>query len=127
MMGSDGIYHEHAAVHPRVYGSAGRLLGPMVRDRKLFSLEEAVQKMTGIPAKRFGLTDRGVLKENAFADVVVFDAATVTDRATYEQPRQSCYGIEQVIVNGVPIVTDSQPVSLEGRTCPGRRLHYSTH
>ncbi|MDC0307930.1 MAG: D-aminoacylase [Planctomycetaceae bacterium] len=125
MMGSDGIYHDNAHVHPRVFGSTGRLLGPLVRDRKLFSLEETVHKMTGVSATRFGLTDRGVLRENAFADVVVFDAETISDRATYADPQQTCVGIEQVIVNGSVIVKDSRPLVVNGERQPGRALKYS--
>ncbi len=125
MMGSDGIYHEKAHVHPRVFGSTGRLLGPLVRDRQLFSLEEAVHKMTGVSAKRFGLIDRGELRENAFADVVVFDAKTVSDCATYADPQQTCVGIEHVIVNGSSIVQNSQPLVVSGEQQPGRALKYS--
>ncbi|MBD3672553.1 MAG: D-aminoacylase [Planctomycetaceae bacterium] len=124
MMGSDGIYHESAHVHPRVFGSAGRLLGPMVRDRKLFSLEQAVHKMTGIPAQRFGLEDRGEIRENTFADVVVFDPQTVSDRATYDDPQQTCLGIEHVIVNGVPILQAGEPIEITGDLQPGRSLKY---
>jgi len=124
MMGSDGIYHEDAHIHPRVFGSTGRLLGPTVRDRQLFSLEQAVHKMTGLPAKRFGLKDRGALREHAFADVVIFDAESVTDRATYEEPQQTCLGIEQVIVNGITIVKESQPIVVSGERQPGRALKY---
>jgi N-acyl-D-amino-acid deacylase len=123
MMGTDGIYHDDGVVHPRAYGSSGRLLGPLVRDRKLFSLEDAVHKLTARPAERFGLTGRGVLREGAHADVVVFDAATVTDRATYDDPHQPCIGIEQVLVDGVSIVRDSSPLGSLGSP-PGRFLRY---
>lgn len=124
MMGTDGIYHDDGVVHPRAYGSAGRLLGPLVRDRKLFSLEDAVYKLTSYPAERFGLVDRGVLREGAFADIVVFDPAAVTDHATYDDPHRPCTGIEQVVVNGVPIVRDSHPAELDGGALPGRFLRY---
>ena len=124
MMGSDGIYQEGGHVHPRVFGSAGRILGPLVRDRKLFPLETAVQKMTSIPAIRFGLADRGELREGAFADVVVFDPETITDRATYENPQQTCVGVEQVFVNGVQILKDSEPIKVAGERQPGRALTY---
>ncbi|MEQ8789254.1 MAG: D-aminoacylase [Pirellulaceae bacterium] len=124
MMGSDGIFHEDGAVHPRVYGSAGRLLGPLVRDRKLFSLEDAVHKMTQRCAERFKMPGRGVLTEGAFADVVVFDAATVGDHATFDQPHQTCTGIEQVLVNGVAVIRDGAPVDELPKPLPGRFLRY---
>lgn len=124
MMGSDGIYQEGGHVHPRVFGTTGRILGPLVRDRKIFPLETAVQKMTSIPARRFGLTDRGELRAGAFADIVVFDPETVTDRATYQDPQQTCVGIEQVFVNGVQIVKDSAPIKVVSERQPGRALTY---
>lgn len=123
MMGSDGIWFPDSVVHPRVYGSAGRLLGSCVRDHQLFSLEAAVQKLSGIAAQRFGLRDRGVIREHAWADLVVFNAETVGDLATYEQPHQTCTGIEHVLVNGVPVVEQAQPVQFDERT-PGRFLRY---
>jgi N-acyl-D-amino-acid deacylase len=130
--GSDGIYHPGGHVHPRVYGSAGRWLGPYVRDRKLFSLEEAVHKLSGKSAARFGLANRGVIREKAFADVVVFDAATIADRATYENPTEPCIGIDHVLVNGRTVVANAQPAMAagdeaveanSGRLC-GRYLRY---
>ncbi len=124
LMGSDGIYFNDGAVHPRVYGSAARLLGPCVRDWKLFSLEDAVWKLTGGPAKRFRLVDRGEVRNGAFADLVIFDPEVVGDRATYAQPHQMSEGIDQVLVNGVPVVVDGQPVGFQGRTPPGRALKF---
>jgi N-acyl-D-aspartate/D-glutamate deacylase len=103
ILGSDGIYFPGGHIHPRVFGSAGRWLGPLVRDRRVHTLEAAIHKASGKSAVRFGLPDRGVLREGAFADAIVFDAATVTDRATYEQPQQECSGFEHVLVNGCPI------------------------
>jgi N-acyl-D-amino-acid deacylase len=120
MLGSDGIFFPDGLVHPRMYGSAPRILGPMVRDRRLFSLETAVQKMTSIPARRFGLTDRGVIREGAFADLVVFNPDTITDRATYANPSQLSTGIEQVLVNGQRVYTPASPA--EGLPTPGRAL-----
>jgi N-acyl-D-amino-acid deacylase len=124
MMGTDGIYGEGGAIHPRQYGSVGRLLGPCLRDDKLFSLEEAVYKLSGYPAARFGLQDRGRVKAGQFADLVVFDADTVVDRATFENPHQTCLGIEHVLVNGVPIIQDAAPVDLPAEPLPGRYLKY---
>ena len=102
-------------MHPRVFGSAGRWLGPLVRDRKLFSLEEAVHKLSGKSAARFGLADRGVIREGAFADLVVFDPATIADRATYEQPQQPCVGVDHVLVNGQSCRSEG------GQTCASLR------
>lgn len=126
MMGTDGIYHDDGVVHPRVYGSAGRLLGPLVRDRRLFSLEDAVHKMTQRCAERFKMAGRGVLREGAQADLVVFDAATVGDRATFTDPHQRCTGIEHVLVNGVAVVRHGAPVDDLPPPLPGRFLQYES-
>ncbi|MCH7987676.1 MAG: D-aminoacylase [Planctomycetes bacterium] len=124
MLGTDGIYFEGGLVHPRQFGSVGRLLGPCVRDKKLFTHEEAVHKLSGRSAERFGLNNRGVLKEGHFADVVVFDPETVTDRATYDDPQQLTTGIEQVLVNGVPIIQNGKPVESLQHPLPGRFLKF---
>jgi N-acyl-D-amino-acid deacylase len=87
--------------HPRAYGTFPRVLGRYVRDEHVLSLEEGVHKMTGMPAARLGLRDRGVLREGSAADVVVFDARRVTDRATFAEPHQYATGIDMVLVNGV--------------------------
>jgi N-acyl-D-aspartate/D-glutamate deacylase len=86
--------------HPRTYGTFPRVLGEYARERKLFSLETAVYKMTGMPAARLGLRDRGVLRVGAAADLVVFDAAGVKDESSYPDPHRYPSGIQQVIVNG---------------------------
>src|SRR5688500_2406227 len=124
MMVSDVIFFPDSTIHPRVYGSTGRVLGPCVRDSKLFSLEEAVYKLSGAAAARFGLRDRGIIREGAFADLVVFDADTIGDRATYEQPHQTCAGIQTVLVNGRVIVEQSAPVDSREELRPGRYLKY---
>ena len=124
MLGSDGIYFPDGAVHPRLYGSAARLLGPCVRDHQLFSLEDAVYKLSAHPASRFGLTQRGQIAEGFYADLVVFDAATVADRATYQDPHQYSVGVEHVLVNGVPIVRNGGAVEDLGPTWPGRYLKF---
>ena len=94
--------------HPRVYGTFPRVLGRYVRERKDMPLEEAIRKMTSLPARRLRLKDRGVLAEGKAADIVVFNPATIVDRATYEDPRQYPLGIRQVIVNGVLTVEGGQ-------------------
>lgn len=102
MIGSDGLPHD-AAPHPRLWGSFPRVLGHYGRLLGLFSLETAVYKMTGLTAKNFGLKDRGVLKEGAYADLTLFDADTVDEVATYEQPIAPARGIDTVIVNGTMV------------------------
>ena len=124
MLGTDGIYFPDGRVHPRVTGSAPRILGPLVRDRKLFTLESAVRKMSAIPAERFGLVDRGEIREGTFADLVIFDPATVTDRATYENPHELSIGIEYVLVNGVPIIAEGRVIEKLGPEWPGRALRF---
>ena len=120
MLGSDGIYFPDGCVHPRAYGSAGRMLGPMVRDRKLFTLEEAVYRSSTHAAERFGLAERGVIKAGNIADLIVFDPQTVTDRATYDDPNQWTEGVDAVVVNGVPVVEQSKPSEVSSP--PGRFL-----
>jgi N-acyl-D-amino-acid deacylase len=124
MMGSDGIYFDDGMIHPRVYGSAARLLGPCVRDWKLFSLEEAVYKLSTAASRRFGLKDRGEIREGAFADLVLFDPATVTDRATYQDPHQFPTGIPHVLVNGQFIVRDGETVEPNSPKQPGRAVRF---
>src|SRR5215204_2260555 len=106
--------------HPRGWGSYPRILGRYVRDEKLLSLEAAIQKMTGAPAARVGLRDRGLIKERMFADVVVFDPTKVLDKATFESPNQYPAGIEYVLVNGKISVDKGQRTSaLAGRVLRG--------
>jgi len=92
--------------HPRFYGTFPRVLGRYVRDEPLISLETAIHKMTGMPARRLGLSDRGVLREGAIADIVVFDPATVIDVTTFEDPHRYPIGIPQVLVNGESVIKD---------------------
>ncbi len=124
MLGTDGIYFDDGPIHPRVYGSVGRLLGPCVRDQRLFSLEDAVYKLAGWPSRRFGLTDRGELRKGALADVVVFDPQTVTDRATYDDPHQPTEGVLWTLVNGQVVIEDGRPAKLQDGPQPGRRLDF---
>ncbi|HYN10264.1 MAG TPA: D-aminoacylase [Vicinamibacterales bacterium] len=95
--------------HPRGNGNTARVLAEYVRERKVISLEEAVRKMTSLPAGHFGFRDRGVVREGAAADLVVFDPARVRDRATYAAPHAAPDGIVHVLVNGVPVVRDGEP------------------
>jgi N-acyl-D-amino-acid deacylase len=109
MIGSDAIYHDDACVHPRAYGTSPRILGRCVRDWKLFSLEDAVYKLSGAAAERFQIADRGTLEPRRFADLVVFDPATVHDPASFANPQQYPIGIDHVLVNGRCIVRDGEP------------------
>ena len=99
MIGSDGLPHDQHP-HPRLWGTFPRVLGHYCRDLGLFPLETAVHKMTGLSARQFLLEDRGELRAGAFADVVVFDAATIRDTATFERPKAVAVGVECVLVNG---------------------------
>jgi len=120
MIGSDGIAVSadgpwgRSPVHPRFYGSFPRVLAHFVRDRHAMPLEEAIRKMTSLPADKLGLKDRGRVKQGCAADLVVFDPATIQDRATFEQPHQYPTGIHGVMVNGQWVVragkqTDARP------------------
>jgi N-acyl-D-aspartate/D-glutamate deacylase len=104
--------------HPRAFGTFPRVLCRYSRELGLFPVEEAVRKMTSLPAERAGLRERGVLAPAHFADVVVFDPATVCDRATFEAPKRLAEGIEHVLVNGVPVLRDGEPTG----ALPGRGL-----
>ena len=102
MIGSDsGVRKiDESVPHPRGYGNNVRVLGRYVRELKIITLEDAIRKMTSFPAQTFGLRDRGVLREGFAADLVIFDASTVIDRATFTQPHQYPAGIDYVMVNG---------------------------
>jgi N-acyl-D-aspartate/D-glutamate deacylase len=100
MIGSDGIPTIEGKPHPRLYGTFARVLGKYAREEKLFSMHEAVYRMTGFAAAKFGLKDRGVVRAGAFADLVLFDAAKIIDRGTFEDPKRLPEGIRAVFVNG---------------------------
>ncbi len=106
--------------HPRAYGTFPRVLRKFVREDKLLSLEEAIRKMTALPAQKMRLADRGVLKAGMWADVVVFDPDTVADKATFEAPNQLSLGMDYVLVNGVPVIAGGKATSaLPGRVLRG--------
>jgi N-acyl-D-amino-acid deacylase len=106
MIGSDGIPTYGGKPHPRLYGTFPRVLGHYARDEGVLSLQEAVHRMTGMPATKFALAGRGVIEPGAWADMVLFDPATINDVATYESPRQHPTGISTVWVNGVAVMRD---------------------
>lgn len=108
MIGSDGLPHDRHP-HPRLWGTFPRVLGHYARDLGLFSLQEAIFRMTGLPAREFGFIDRGLLKLGYFADLVVFDPETVLDRATFENPQEPSAGIDRVFVNGVSVWEEGRP------------------
>lgn len=103
----DGLLFEPHG-HPRAFGSMPRFLGHYVRDLKLMPLEQAVRKITSLPAQRQGLVDRGLLKEGFFADITVFDPSTIADKATYTEPAQLSQGVKFVLVNGQLEFADGQ-------------------
>ncbi len=100
MIGSDGIPDLNGKPHPRLFGTFPRVLGHYVRERGLLTLPEAVRRMTALAAATFGLVDRGQIKSGHFADLVLFDPATISDTATYDEPKQEARGIRLVMVNG---------------------------
>jgi N-acyl-D-amino-acid deacylase len=115
MIGSDALPFD-SVPHPRLWGTFPRVIGRYARDLGLMTVEEGVRRMTGLPAAVFGFWDRGVVRRGAHADLVVFDAERIIDRATYEEPKRPAEGIELVMVNGVPVWHSGAPTG--GR--PGR-------
>ncbi len=104
--------------HPRAYGNFARVLGKYCRDEKVITLPGAIRRLSGFPATNLGLDHRGLLENGMFADVVVFDPATITDHATFEKPAQYATGIKHVLVNGVPVIRDGEHTGAK----PGRAL-----
>ena len=104
--------------HPRAYGTFARVLGKYVRDEKVLTMPEAIRKLSGLPATNLGLDHRGLLKEGMFADVVVFDPATIADSATFEKPQQYAVGVKHVFVNGVQVIQEGEHTGAK----PGRAL-----
>jgi N-acyl-D-aspartate/D-glutamate deacylase len=116
MIGSDGIPMDQGKPHPRLYGTFPRVLGHYVREESVLTLEDAVHRMTGLPAAKFRLDRRGLLREGWYADLVLFDPDAIGDRATYAEPRRHASGIAEVLVNGTAVLREGQPTG--GR--PGR-------
>jgi N-acyl-D-amino-acid deacylase len=122
MVASDGgvVEFGRGQPHPRSYGTNARVLADFVRARGLLTLEEAIRRMTSLPARTFGFLDRGLVRPGFVADLVLFDPARVDDRATFNDPHQYSEGFDYVLVNGVPVVakgelTDERP----GEFVPG--------
>ena len=118
LFGSDGIPTTAGRPHPRLYGTFPRVLGHYTRERGLLVLGETIRRLTSVAAARFGLVDRGAIRPGAFADLVLFDAASVLDQATYEDPRRPPPGIEAVWVNGRRVVEGGRHTGER----PGRAL-----
>ena len=119
-IGSDGGIREFGVgvPHPRSYGANARVLAEFVRRRGVISLEDAIRRMTSLPARTFGFRDRGLVREGLAADLVLFDPKRVQDKATYQNPYQYSEGLDFVFVNGVPVVDEGKIQD----TCPGRVL-----
>ena len=106
--------------HPRAYGNFARVLGRYVRDEERLPLEDAIRRMTSLPAYNTGIRDRGRLAEGYFADIVVFDPATIDDRASFADPHQYAIGVEHVFVNGEQVLKDGEHTgALPGRVVRG--------
>jgi N-acyl-D-amino-acid deacylase len=114
---AEGVFLKSGA-HPRTYGNFARLLGRYVRDEKVITLAEAIHRLSGLPARNLSITDRGALKPGYFADVAVFDPATIADTATFETPHSYAIGMRHVFVNGVAALREGEPT---GAT-PGRAV-----
>ena len=118
MIGSDGIPSRRGKPHPRLYGTFARVLGHYARDEGVLTIEDAVHRMTGMPAAKFGLAGRGVIEVGAWADLVLFDPVAIADVATYDAPRRHPTGIAAVWVNGTQVVRDAEHTGAR----PGRAV-----
>ena len=115
----EGVFLQ-SSTHPRAYGNVARLLGKYVRDEKATTLPDAIRRLTSFPADNLGLKDRGRLKAGAFADIVIFDPATIGDHATFAKPQQFATGVAHVFVNGVLVLKDGEPTGAKaGRFVKG--------
>jgi N-acyl-D-amino-acid deacylase len=104
---AEGMFLE-TSTHPRAYGNFARVIGKYVREEKVITLEDAIRRLSGLPATNLGLDHRGFLKEGYFADVVVFDPNTIADKATYDKPHQYAVGMRHVFVNGIQVIKDGE-------------------
>src|SRR5262245_31956035 len=116
-MAAEGVFLR-SSTHPRAYGCFARLLGKYVRDEKVISLEEAVRRLSGLPATNLELDRRGFLRNGYFADIVVFDPQTIADKATFENPHQYSVGVKHVFVNGAQALKDGEHTGAK----PGKAL-----
>jgi N-acyl-D-amino-acid deacylase len=118
MFASDAGIREYGqgVPHPRGYGTNARVLGKYVRDEKIISLEEAVRRMTSLPAQKFTLKDRGLLKEGMAADIVIFDEKEVADISTFDKPHAYSKGFKYVLVNGEVVVEDGKHTGVRSGT-----------
>jgi N-acyl-D-amino-acid deacylase len=121
MIGSDGLPHD-VKPHPRLWGTFARVLGHYCRDLRLFPLETAIYKMTGLTARNFGLKERGLLQPGYWADITIFDAAEIGEAGNFDAPAQAARGIDSVIVNGVPVWSEGRSTGAR----PGRLLRAAT-
>jgi N-acyl-D-amino-acid deacylase len=108
-----------SSTHPRAYGNVARLLGHYVRDEHVTTLEDAIHRLTLLPATNLSLRQRGALRAGYYGDVVVFDPATIRDNATYEKPQQLASGVEDVFINGVQVLKGGVHTGAK----PGRFVH----
>jgi N-acyl-D-amino-acid deacylase len=104
-------------IHPRTYGSFARLLGKYVREEKILSLQEAIRRMSSLPASNLKIKKRGSLKVGYYADIVVFDPVKIKDNATYESPHQYASGVDQVLVNGIQVLKDGEHTNAKPGRC----------
>jgi N-acyl-D-amino-acid deacylase len=116
-MAPEGVFLK-SSTHPRAYGNFARLLGKYVREEKVIPLEEAIRRLSGLPASNLGLDHRGFLQLEMFADVVIFDPKEIADRATFENPHQYAVGMKYVFVNGVEVLSKGEHTGAK----PGRAL-----
>ena len=115
----EGVFLE-SSTHPRAYGNVARVLGKYVRDEKVISLEEAIYKLTTLPASNLRIKKRGALKKGYFADLAIFDHNTIQDNATFEKPMEYATGMQHVFVNGEQVLSNGEHTgALPGRVVRG--------
>jgi N-acyl-D-amino-acid deacylase len=114
----------HGVPHPRAYGTNARVLGQYVRDKKIITLEEAIRRMTSLPAQKFHLNDRGLIRPGYAADIVILDASQVSDPATFTSPHQYSKGMPYVIVNGITSIEAGRYTGVHGgKALPYRKVN----